>query len=138
MSTIYVDFAVCPCGEQTAIRPAKTALATENRQSSETDNDSIAVACPKCRRVYTFHTGEMVPIPTPWGVGPYNPEAPMTVFRVPIECDVLNCKAQLLVHTLLKSHTTDAQVEEATMHWNTSELLCPAGGHSFQWPPFRH
>ena len=138
MSISRLDFAFCPCGERTPIRPSTLAILDGGPQLSKTYTDPIFVACTKCKRVYKFDTAYFLPEPTTMGIGPYSPEAPMTVFQVPIECDALNCKARLLVHALLKSGTTDAGIEEATMWWSTSELFCPSGsGHMFQWPPYR-
>jgi hypothetical protein len=139
MNMFLVDFSVCPCGEQTAVRPSNLDPPSNDPRWSEREDELLAIACTKCNRVYRFGTADLVSQPTTKGIGPYNPEAPMTVFRVPIECDVVDCKAQLLVHVLLKSGTTGAGIKEATMRWNTSELFCLSGsGHMFQWPPFRH
>lgn len=73
---------------------------------------------------------------TPWGVGPYNPEAPMAVFRVPIECDKLDCRSRLLVHGLLRSDTTASELEALKRSWSLGGLACPEG-HPFPHPPFR-
>jgi hypothetical protein len=138
MNTFLVDFAFCPCGELTAIQPTKPVIPDTNPQPYGSVEGSIVVACTKCKRVYRFDTGYLKSFPLPMGIGPDNPQAPMSVFRVPIECDDLNCSAQIVVHIMLRSSTTAAELEDVQMSWTTSEMFCPSGGHRFQWPPYRH
>jgi len=52
------------------------------------------------------------------------------VFQVPIECDDVDCSAQLLVHVWLNSNTTDEQVLEQRMAWLFVGVTCPEG-HAF-------
>jgi hypothetical protein len=92
-------------------------------------------ACNQCRRVYSLRMDELEPIPTPWGVGPYNPEAPTRVFQVPIECDDLGCSTQLLVHVELKSSTTDEQMVEEIKTWRYLGVKCPKG-HDYPDTPW--
>jgi hypothetical protein len=138
MNTMYFDFSVCPCGEQSAIQPSKLASSDAHPQSSETDSGSIFVACPKCKRLYSFGTDYLVSLPTPQGFGPYNPEAPIRVFRVFMKCDELNCEARLLVLVMLNASTTDEQLrkEMATWNWSDSYLRCDFG-HPQPYPPWR-
>jgi len=49
------------------------------------------------------------------------------VFQVPIECDDVDCSAQLLVHVWLNSNTTDEQVLEQRMAWLFVGVTCPEG-----------
>lgn len=130
MSTIYVDFAVCPCGEQTALRPAKPESSNSRLQPSETDEGSVLIACLRCKRVYNFDTSYLVSKPSPWGIGPYNPDAPMSVFPIPIECDWVGCKAHLVVHVVLKSDTSNAELEsrkQDLLNWTFLDATCPDG-----------
>src|SRR2546423_14108524 len=135
MSTIFVDFAVCPCGEQTAVRPTTPAIANANPQSSETDEYSILLACPKCKRVYTFDTDCLVSLPTPWGIGPYNPEAPTRVFHVPVSCAQLDCGARPRITVQMKSNTSAEELRQERLSWRWSEddLRCSVG-HAIPWP----
>ena len=86
-------------------------------------------------RVYSVNKDELEQRPTAWGVGPYNPQAPMRVFQVPIECDELGCGAQLLIHAALKSNTAVEQLIEqrANWRWVEGDLKCPRG-HVQPWP----
>jgi hypothetical protein len=45
--------------------------------------------------------------------------------------------ARLLVHTLLKSDTSDHEIQERTLAWKVFDIRCPSGNHEFQWPSFR-
>lgn len=134
----YVDFAVCPCGAQSAIQPTKPVIQDENPQPSGSVEGVIVVACTRCKRLYRFDTGSLVSIPTERGLAPYNPDSPIRVFRVPIECDELNCETQIIVFVAASSTTNASRLEEEKMKWSSSGsgLIC-AGGHEFRWPPYR-
>ena len=136
MNTFLVDFAFCPCGEMTAIQPTKLAIPDTSPQPYESVEGSIVVACVRCKRVYRFDTGYLQSRSTASGVGPYNPQAPMRVFQVPIACGWEGCSAQLVVHVMLNSNTTVAEIEKEKAAWIFSELRCPEG-HPFPWPLYR-
>ena len=70
------------------------------------------------------------------GVGPHAPEAPTTVFQVPIECDELNCDSRLPVHVELKSSTSSEEIERLIDSWEVVGVEC--ADHDFQWPPYPH
>jgi hypothetical protein len=132
---VLFDFARCRCGFPTPIRPSKIVPPGESRKSLETGDETIVVACKECKRV--FMADQLKSETTLWGLAPYNPEAPMRVFRVPIECDELNCSARLLVHVMLRSDTTDAELEKEKVGWRWAEgdLTCDLG-HILPWPPW--
>jgi nitrite reductase/ring-hydroxylating ferredoxin subunit len=138
MNTIWFDFACCRCGEQTAIQPSIPESTSERLLLSGTATRSIFVACPKCKRVYTFDTGYLISQPTTQGFAPYNPDAPMRVFPVSMKCDELNCEAQLLIHVMMNANTTDEQLRKEMADWNWSEfyLRCEFG-HLQPYPPYR-
>src|SRR5258708_39804133 len=71
----YVDFAVCPCGERSAIQPTKPVIPDENPQPSGSVEGWIVVACAKCKRIYRFDTGNILSIPTERGLAPHNPDS---------------------------------------------------------------
>jgi hypothetical protein len=125
-----VDFAKCPREHYTAIRPSSL-LPTENDpQWKARDNPPVVFACNECRRVYSVNKDELEQRPTGMGVGPYNPEAPTTVFQMPIECDDSDCSAQLLVHVWRNSNTTAEQMLEQRKTWLFVGVKCPEG-HDF-------
>jgi hypothetical protein len=133
-----VDHAKCIRGHYIPIRPSNLLPLETHPQWKEKGDDPVVFACNECRRVYSQRTDELEPRPTPWGVGPYNPAAPMRVFQVPIGCDDLNCGAQLLVHAAMKSDTTVEQLIEAKAAWRWAEgdLKCPEG-HVLPWPQWQ-
>lgn len=136
IGVFVVDFAKCPQGHYTAIRPSSL-LRPENDPQWIAKNDvPVVFACNECRQVYSVNKDELEQRPTGTGVGPYNPEAPTTVFQVPIECDGLDCSAQLLVHAWLKSNTSAEERERISSAWTVAGISCP--DHEFQWPPYPH
>jgi hypothetical protein len=139
MSTVFADFAVCPCGEQSPIRPTKPATSNASPLSSEKDENPIFVACWRCKRVYMYDTRSLVSLPIEWGLAPDNPQSPIRIFRVPIECDEPNCQARPLVHVTLNSNTTaeKLQKEKAAWRWSETVLRCHLG-HKIPWPQWEH
>jgi hypothetical protein len=111
----------------TAVQPTKLAIPDTNPQPYESVEGSIVVACTRCKRVYRFDTGYLQSRSTATGIGPYNPQAPMRVFQVPIECGWVGCSAQLVVHVMLKSSTTAAELEKERATWICSEIEVPRG-----------
>lgn len=136
IGVFVVDFAKCPREHHVAIRPAHLIPPETDPRWKEKDDDPVVFACNECRRVYSVNKNELEQRPTGMGVGPYNPEAPTTVFQVPIECDNLDCSAQLLVHAWLNSNTTAEQIEEAKLGWTVVGIKC--ADHDFKWPPYPH
>ena len=129
-------FAKCKCAHLTPIRPATPVIPGVNPQPTETDDEPVVVACSHCKRVLEFDSDTLVRYPTGEGFAPYNPDAPMKVFRVPLKCDELNCEAQLLVHVVLPTNTTAAALEKEKASWKLAGLECPECGHEFPWPPY--
>ncbi len=134
MNTRYVDFAFCPCGEQTAIQPTKPMTPDTNPQSLESVEGSIIVACTKCKRVYRFDIGYMLSLPTPRGVAPYVPEAPTCVFRVPILCEKADCLARPVIVVEMSANTTAEQLQEEKTKWSPIGVLWCNHGHDIPWP----
>jgi hypothetical protein len=62
------------------------------------------------------------------GVAPYDPDAPMRVFRVSFPCDELDCTAQREAIAVRKSDTSLEQLlEEKKKAWSWANLKCPLG-----------
>jgi uncharacterized Zn-finger protein len=127
MNTHLVDFAFCPCGEQTAIQPTKPVISDTHPQPYESVEGSIVVACTRCKRVYRFDTGYMLSLPTREGLAPYAPDAPTRVFRVPIQCAVEGCLTPAVIHVTLNSNTTAEQLQAVIDAWWWDILRCPSG-----------
>ncbi len=130
MSTFVVDFAKCIRGHYTPIRPSRLLPPEIDPQWKEKDDGPVVFVCNECTRVYRVKADELEPLPIGLGVAPHNPEAPTRVFQVPIECDELDCSAQLLVHVALSSNTTDEQLLEQRKSWRYVDVKCPQG-HDF-------
>lgn len=137
MTVFLVDFAGCKCGNLTAIRPTRVVIPGVNPQPLEPDADSILVACNKCKRVYPFDTDDLESHQTTMGIGPYSPDAPLSVFRVSLECDDLDCQAQIQVIANLNSRATDAELEKekASWRWVEGDLTCDVG-HVLPYPQY--
>ena len=75
-------------------------------------------------------------MPTPMGVGPYNPEAPMHVFRVPFECDGADCPTRLSALAVRSRNTKREAVIAESPEWKWEDLKCPKG-HPIQKPQAR-
>jgi hypothetical protein len=131
-----VDHSKCPsCGHYIPIRPSSLLPPETDPRWKEKGDGSILFACSPCRRVYSVNKDELEQRPTAMGVGPYAPGTPMTVFRVPILCDELDCSPQLLVHVELKSNTNIEQLrkERLSWQWAGGDLKCPRG-HDIPYP----
>lgn len=137
MNMILVDFAVCPCGQQTPVRLSKYDPPNNDPRWSGREIETLVIACTKCKRLYRFGIGDLIPQPTTKGLAPDNPDSPTCVFRVPIECDELNCDTRVEVSVALSATTTVAELEEEKMIWNSSGSGLMCSGHEFQWPPYR-
>jgi hypothetical protein len=139
MNTIYFDYAVCPCGKQTAVRPTKLALSSGRPQPSETYEPPILVACPQCNRVYSFDTSSLVAIPVDLMEAQNNPASSTRVFQVSISCDGVECKARPVVHVSMSANTTEKQLHEerSKWRWANGEFRC-SDGHLIPWPQWEH
>jgi hypothetical protein len=133
IGVFVVDHAKCPRGHYTPIRPSSLLPPETDPRWKEKGDEPVVFACNECRRVYSVNKDELEQRPTPWGVEPYNPEAPTRVFQVPIECGDLGCLPQLLVHVTLKSNTTVEELLEEKLKWRWADLKCPKG-HEIPWP----
>jgi hypothetical protein len=131
-----VDHAKCPrCGNYIPIRPSSLLPPETDPRWKEKGDDQVLFACRPCTRVYSVNKDELEQRPTAMGVGPSAPEAPTTVFRVPIACDEQECWPQLLVHVELRSNTSREQlkVERLTWRWADDNLRC-SRGHDIPYP----
>ena len=135
---IYIDFSVCPCGEQNAIQPTKLVIPDVHPQPSAPVEGAIAVACKKCKRVYSFDTDYLVSIPSPQGLAPYVPDSPMRVFRVRVVCDQPNCAARPVIHAEMNASTSAEQLRQKALSWRWSQgdLRCTEG-HAIPWPQWK-
>lgn len=127
---ILVDFVRCQCGHHIPIQRTKHAPEEASLRWSETDiGESFFAACTVCKRVSRFRPAEFRAIGSQEGVAPDIPDAPIRVFRVPIECDELDCRSQAVVLVALSATTTRAELEEEknSWRWKHGELVCEAG-----------
>src|SRR5450755_1667389 len=131
MNTVCLyDFAPCPCGHWNAVQPSTHSIPRMSQQASETESETIFVACNRCDRVYNFDTDRLVAHQTTTGFGPHSPDAPMTVLLVPVPCDELNCNSHVTVIAMLNTNTTDAEMKrkKARWRWVGGELTCVSEG----------
>jgi hypothetical protein len=136
MNTIsFVDFARCECNHLTAVRASSAVIPRVTPQPSEPYAESILVACTGCKRVYHFDTDELETHQTTKGIGPSSPDAPLTIFRVPISCDELNCQAQIQIIATLSSKITPVELEKekASWRWTEGDIACD-WGHPLPFP----
>jgi hypothetical protein len=85
------------------------------------DTEPLIVACSACRLVSSFLPRDLEEIETEMGVAPYNPDAPMRVFPVPIECDDLGCKFQVVALVVLSANTSPAELQEEKKKWRSQK-----------------
>jgi hypothetical protein len=135
MNMILVDFAVCPCGEQTAVRLSNLIPEADNPRWSETETHSLLIACTKCKRVCNYNKADLISRPTTMGMAPQNPGAPIRVFQVPVACAKENCESLPVIHVALSSNTNAEQLrrERLSWQWSDGELFCSLG-HLIRWP----
>src|SRR2546427_8801205 len=88
MNAPYVlDFARCPGGHPTPIRPSKPAPEEADQKWTESGSEPLFVACSRCKRVYRVEYHQLESRSSSYGLHPYHEEARLHVFQVPIECD---------------------------------------------------
>src|ERR1700693_3393127 len=104
--TIYLEFAECPLGHPTPIRPAMLYPLGDDQEWSDLDAQPVVVACSECKRVYSFETQRLVERATNDGLSPYNPDAPMHAFQVKLLCGEAGCDTPLSVIAVRKRDTT--------------------------------
>jgi hypothetical protein len=128
-----LEFARCRRGHHTPIRTAKTASPIEDQKSTETENDPEFFVCNECRKIFPIEDENLVTLPGPSGLEPYNPGAPIRRFVVSLRCDEeLNCPP-IRVIAVLKSDTTAEQLEKEIATWSGRALRCP-NGHLQNFP----
>lgn len=124
MTPVRFDFAKCTCGHLSPIRPTSSAPREPDPRWSGMDTNPLIVACSACKLVSKFLPNQLQEIDTEMGVAPYNPEAPMRVFRVPIECDEIDCRAQGEVLVTLSATTTAVELAKEMVSWWWKDLTC--------------
>ncbi len=92
------------------------------------------MACGVCKLVSSFLPRDLEELETEMGVAPYNPEAPMRVFLVRIECDELDCEAQAVVLATLSANTSAAELQEEEKKWRSQGVKCPRDHEMIPWP----
>jgi len=136
MRNPHFDFAFCPLGHRSAVRPTMPESSNDRPQSSMKDDYQVFVRCRKCNRIYSFGTLFLVPMSEDLVGDHQDPDYPTRVFQVSIECAEPDCGTRITVFATLSADTTAAQIEEQKMTWESwPGLPCPSGkGHLFRWP----
>jgi hypothetical protein len=123
----YLDFAECPSGHSTPIRPSTLHPLEDDQEWSDEDAQPVVVACSECKRVYSFETQRLKALATDYGLSPDNPEAPMHAFRVQLWCGTQGCETPLKVFAVRKRDTTDEELQREKADWTWENLTCPSG-----------
>jgi hypothetical protein len=132
----YFDFLRCKCGYPTQLRPPTFAPEETDPIWTNLDETSAFVACIRCKRVYRVADLLMESIPATQGLAPYDPEAPMRVFLVPLGCDELGCEAQRIVIAVRRHDTGPPELGGEAATWVWADLKCPEG-HEIPWPQWQ-
>jgi hypothetical protein len=82
MNATYLEFAECPLGHPTPIRPAMLSRQVDGPKWSTEDVPFVVVACSECKRVYSFETENLKELAAQYGLSLYNPESPIHPFQV--------------------------------------------------------
>jgi hypothetical protein len=122
-----LDFAECPLGHSSPIRPSMLYREIEGPELSFEDVPFVFVACIECKRVYSFETERLKALATQHGLSPDNPEAPMHVFRVQLWCGTQGCETPLEVFATRKRDTTAEELQKESAEWTWENLTCPSG-----------
>jgi hypothetical protein len=125
MNAIYLDFAERKCGHRAPIQPSTIAILDADRKSLGMEIGPQFVACESCKRVYQVET--LLSRPTPSGLSPYNPDAPMHVFRMNVLCGVTGCETPLSVIAVRNRNTSAEALLAESAGWTWEGLICPSG-----------
>jgi len=131
---IYLDFATCPYGHSTPIRPSRPAPEGVDQKWTQTESVPLFVACSRCKRVYKIEDHQLKSRPSTCGLSPYHEEAQLHVFEVPIDCDDPAHEFQLPVIAVRNADT----IGEDAQKWRWAdghESKCPLG-HEISLPPW--
>jgi hypothetical protein len=123
----YLEFAECPLGHPTPIRPAMLFQQGEDQKWTVGDVPFVVVACSECKRVYSFETERLKERVTLYGLSPYHPKSPIHAFRLQIRCDKTDCQTLLPVIAVRKRDTTAEELQRETSEWTWENLTCPSG-----------
>ena len=127
MTTIYLEFAECPLGHHTPIRPAMLYPLEDDQEWSDKDAQPVIVACIECKRVYSFETQKLRERATDYGLSPYNPESPIHAFEEKILCGETGCGTHLTVIVVRRRDTTAEELQREKADWTWENLRCPKG-----------
>jgi hypothetical protein len=123
----HLEFAECPLGHSTPIRPAMLYPVVGGPKWSIEDVPFVTVACSECMRVYSLETERLKERATQDGLSPYDPDSPIHAFLVKIECGAEGCETPLSVIAVRKRDTTAEQLEREKTQWTWENLTCPSG-----------
>ena len=123
----YLEFAECPLGHPTPIRPAMLHREVAGPEWSTEDVPFVVVACSECKRVYSFETQKLKELATDYGLSPYNPDSPIHAFRAQLLCGKKGCDTPLPVIAVRKRDTTAEELLKETTEWIWENLTCPSG-----------
>jgi hypothetical protein len=125
--SMYCDLIHCKnCGHDSAFRASTPESPDIGLESSQTENDLLAVACPVCKHVYDYSDQRPKNIPTPWGELGSRMKTPM-LFPVPLLCAEESCGLPLLVIAARGADTTWPEVQSELSTWTLHDLKCPNG-----------
>jgi hypothetical protein len=136
MNTFFLEAVHCKhCQRLCYFQQSSSASPEDDPRWSELDAPTPLVACTQCKRVYDYRDQKPRSVPSAEGLAPVSPGATLSVFQVPIECGELNCESRITVHVVLKSDTSDEELELVKLEWKIVGVRCP--DHDFRWPPGR-
>jgi hypothetical protein len=125
---IYLlDFATCPCGHATPIRPSTLALPKGDQKWSASGEPFVTLVCGQCKRVFDFDPDGFESKQTVYGVSPYNPESPLHLFGMTKPCGREGCATPLQIVVVRKSDTSDEALLAEIADWWWEDLTCPSG-----------
>jgi hypothetical protein len=132
-----LEYAKCPQGHPTPIRPSLPALQEGDQQWTAKDDPFVVIACVVCKRVYKFETQRLEPGPSLYGLTPFHPGAPLHLFEVELGCDDPSCDTPLIALAVRKRDTSPHQIEEEKGFWRWAEQRsqCPSK-HDVSLPPY--
>ena len=83
------------------------------------------VACEGCKHVY--QTENLKSMSLPEGLSPYNPDAPMHLFRMNVRCGVAGCNTPLSAIVVRPWNTKREVLLAEAAQWTWEGLKCPTG-----------